>query len=93
EPQEQIGDDMAEGFLRAFEKNLRKVNMEYETKRVSMRLGAPLLAVLKNGEYERFRAALIAKGASDATTKPPVLKKEPSFIDNFNVIRKYEYKE
>ncbi len=93
EPQKELKEETASDFLKAFEKNLKKVNMEYETKRDSMRLGAPALAILKGGEYERFRASLIAKGASDATTKPPVLKKEPSFINNFNVIRRTELKE
>lgn len=93
EPLDAMNDEMAEKFLKSFEKNLRKVNMEYETKRVSMRLDSPILAILKGGEYERYRASLIAKGASDATTKPPVLKKDPTFINNFSVIKKYSYKE
>ncbi len=93
EAQGDINDLQADSFIRTFEKNLKKVNMEYETKRDSMRLGPPLLAVVKSGEYERFRSELIAKGASDATTKPPVLKKDPLFIKSFNIMKRYEYKE
>ncbi|MCX7959155.1 MAG: GH3 auxin-responsive promoter family protein [Deltaproteobacteria bacterium] len=93
ETQQPVSDEQAEHFIMSFERNLKKVNMEYETKRDSMRLGPPVLAVLKSGEYERYRASLVAKGASDATTKPPVLKKDPSFISNFDIIRRYNFKE
>lgn len=89
EPQGGIySDERLRDFLVYFEKNLRRVNMEYETKRDSMRLESPILAVLREGEYERYRASLIARGASDATTKPPVLKKDPMFINEFNVIKR-----
>lgn len=93
EPQVEVSDELAKTFLKMFEANLKKVNMEYETKRDSMRLSPPVLAIVKGGEYERFRASLIAKGASDATIKPPILKKEPSFINNFEIIKRLEYEE
>jgi len=94
EPQNQnIDRDRFKEFLYSFEKNLKRVNIEYETKRDSMRLGSPILAILRSGEYERYRAQIVAKGASDATTKPPVLKKEPQFINNFNITDKIDYME
>ncbi len=90
EPQNsKIDDGHLKDFIKKFEQNLKKVNIEYETKRDSMRLDAPILAVLAENEYERFRADLIARGASDATTKPPVLKKDPLFINNFKIIKKF----
>jgi len=94
EPQEQIiKRERYKEFLGSFEKNLKKVNIEYETKRDSMRLGSPILAILKGGEYERYRAEIVAKGASDATTKPPVLKKDPQFINNFQILDRIDFTE
>jgi hypothetical protein len=58
-----------------------------------MRLGPPILAILKGGEYERYRAEIVAKGASDATTKPPVLKKDPQFINNFQILDRIDFTE
>lgn len=49
-------------LLHALEKNLSRLNIEYEAKRKSLRLGPPRLLIMKAGWYDRQKKALIAEG-------------------------------
>ena len=49
-------------LLRALETNLSRLNIEYEAKRQSLRLGPPKLLIMKSGWYDREKKALIAEG-------------------------------
>ena len=52
----------AAGFLKLLDEELKKINIEYKAKRDSMRLGAPVLHIMKEGWYERGRRQLAAEG-------------------------------
>jgi len=49
-------------FLHRLDEGLGEVNIEYEAKRASGRLGPPLLQVMKSGWYERGKQSLVAEG-------------------------------
>jgi hypothetical protein len=60
-------------FLRSFERALRGANVEYRGKRDSLRLSAPVLLLLAEGSYRRWRAEQVAGGSHDGQIKPPNL--------------------
>lgn len=62
-------------FLESLERNLREINIEYRAKRESQRLGAPVLHVMRDGWYERIRAAQAAHGGRQFQAKTVVLEK------------------
>ena len=72
-------------FLKLFEKELRKQNREYDFTRESQILGDPILKVVKQGEFERYRAKRIAAGAHDGQFKAPELVRDESFQKNFAI--------
>ena len=49
-------------FLNNLDQQLGELNIEYQAKRASDRLGKPLLQVMKQGWYERGKEALVAEG-------------------------------
>ena len=49
-------------FLQRLDAGLGELNIEYEAKRASGRLGPPFLQVMKSGWYERGKQALVADG-------------------------------
>ena len=69
EAEQKAQDEQAQIVLSAFEKNLRQLNAEYETKRTSQRLDPPEVALLNSGAYEILRKRLSAKGTPDAQIK------------------------
>jgi hypothetical protein len=60
-------------FLRIFEQSLRAQNPEYEDKRLTRRLGAPVLEILPAGTYTRLRQQRVLEGAPEAQVKIPLL--------------------
>ncbi|MBI4878063.1 MAG: GH3 auxin-responsive promoter family protein [Planctomycetes bacterium] len=49
-------------LLQALERSLARLNIEYEGKRKSLRLGPPQLLVMRPGWYDREKKSLIAQG-------------------------------
>ena len=49
-------------FLQRLDEALGELNIEYQAKRASGRLGPPLLQVMKSGWYERGKQQLVAEG-------------------------------
>ena len=49
-------------FLKSLDQQLGELNIEYQAKRASGRLGNPLLQIMKMGWYERGKEALVADG-------------------------------
>jgi len=86
EPAGELPEARRAELLAVCEEELRKVNIEYEAKRDSMRLGPPELLVLGAGSFEGFRARRVADGAPDAHVKPPHLQRDPAFPDQFEVV-------
>jgi hypothetical protein len=80
----------ARALLGAFERALASVNLEYDAKRKSMRLGSPKLVLLEAGAFERERARRVAEGAPDSHVKPPHLARDPSLLSRLGVMREIE---
>lgn len=49
-------------FVRSLDQQIGELNIEYQAKRSSGRLGQPLLQVMKQGWYDRGKKALVADG-------------------------------
>lgn len=60
-------------FSAAFDAALKRLNVEYEGKRSSGRIGDPALLVVGEGTYARYRAARVAAGAPEGQVKDPVV--------------------
>lgn len=81
EPEGRLEPARGEALLAAFERALGAVNIEYEAKRASQRLGPPVLEVLEPGAYAAERARRVAAGAPDSHVKPPHLVRDPARFD------------
>ncbi len=73
-------------FLRGFDEAVQRLNVEYESKRKSLRLEAPRLKVLRPGTFLRFREEQVAAGAPDSQFKPPHLRAQEIFVDRLTVL-------
>lgn len=56
-------------LLQSFESELCRLNIEYQTKRESLRLDPPELVLIKPGSYEQLRKRMSAEGVPDAQIK------------------------
>ncbi len=62
-----------QAFLAAFDRHLSSINIEYDAKRKSLRLGPPVLHVMREGWYERARQAQIQGGMRAFQAKTQLL--------------------
>lgn len=69
ESSQECSEKQLESLLCSFESELCKLNIEYKTKRESMRLESPSLALLKKGSYENLRKQMTLNGVADAQIK------------------------
>ena len=67
-------DETLHSFLRAFDTHLEETNIEYKSKRKSMRLGAPVLHVMREGWYEKGRRKWVSEGKRAFQAKTQILK-------------------
>jgi len=81
ESKEPLGDRSAR-LLEALDKNLRALNIEYESKRKSQRLHAPVLRVMKPGWYDDRRRELADAGKNVFQAKTVVLATRDSSEPN-----------
>jgi hypothetical protein len=59
-------------------------NEEYRTKRKSLRYGAPVIRVVRNGEYDRYRRHMVETGQrADGQFKVLRLTSDASFAAEF----------
>jgi len=59
-------------------------NLEYHRKRVSLRYGAPVIRVVRNGEFDRYRRHMVETGQrADGQFKVLRLTSDPSFAAEF----------
>lgn len=77
--------DKKRKLLAAVEKGLRRENDEYRQLRDQGLLGAPVLKVVREGEFERYRAGRIEKGVHDTQFKVPKLTGDVDFQKNFHI--------
>jgi hypothetical protein len=59
-------------------------NDEYQTKRKSLRYGAPIIRVVRSGEFDRYRRHMVETGQrADGQFKVLRLTSDPSFAAEF----------
>ena len=68
-----VTQEQAEQFTVAVDAILKKLNVEYETKRDSLRLKLPLTGRLVSESFEKFKEQCIAEGARDGQFKLQLL--------------------
>ena len=78
-----VQDAQAKAMLMSLEEALRSNNMEYASKRESMRLDAPVLRIIKSGEFDRYRKRAVEKGKSDGQFKILRLTTDTAFAKEF----------
>jgi len=79
---------MSRRFLMAFDDDLSLRNVEYRSKRLSHRLGAPELCLLRPGSYTSLRQRRIAEGANDAQVKVACLTRDFDWDKQFQVLER-----
>jgi GH3 auxin-responsive promoter len=63
-------------------------NSEYQTKRKSLRYGAPIIRVVRSGEFDRYRRRLVEQGhRADGQFKVLRLTSDVSFAAEFEADR------
>ncbi len=78
-----ISEDRKKKFIAKIDEKLKELNIEYEAKRDSGRLQAPLLRHVKSGSYHERHRHLVSKGAHDAQVKHPCLVSDVNFERDF----------
>ena len=68
-----ISKDKCRGFLKCFDESLMHLNIEYKAKRNSMRIGDPVLHVMRHGWYDRWQKQLVENGTRAFQGKIQVL--------------------
>ncbi|MGE3267669.1 MAG: GH3 auxin-responsive promoter family protein [Chloroflexota bacterium] len=90
----ELGQEMTEpqlqGLAARLDHALCAENVEYEAKRDSLRLGPPLLKVVAQGTFQKYRQERVSAGAPEAQVKVPHLTPDREFGKEFTVIREIE---
>jgi len=68
------------------ERALRGSNIEYAAKRDSMRIGPPVLRVVRSGEFDSYRKRMVERGRADGQFKVLRLTSDVSFAREFSSI-------
>jgi hypothetical protein len=67
---------------------LGEQNSEYQTKRKSLRYGAPVIRIVRSGEFDRYRRRMVETGhRADGQFKVLRLTSDPSFAAEFEAER------
>ena len=86
----ELGDEMTtercRDFVRAIDRSLCEQNIEYEAKRESQRLGAPVLKRVAPGTYQALRQKRVAEGAPESQVKIPQLSTNMEFGAGLEVL-------
>jgi hypothetical protein len=80
-----LSENEAGAFLRTLEDELHRQNDEYFDIRKRGLLGPPLLKIVKNGGFEKYRIRKIGEGAHDGQFKVPELTSDRNFQKNFDI--------
>lgn len=73
---ENLAGEEAEKFNLAVDSELKKLNIEYEAKRASLRLKAPVAHTLVKDSFEKFKEASLKQGARDGQFKLNLLMQD-----------------
>ena len=79
------GDDEGRRLLRGIEDALCELNEEYEGKRKSLRIDAPVLRMIRPGAFNDYRRSEVEKGRKDGQFKTLRLTTDTAFADEFEV--------
>ncbi len=90
ETSSELSDDRLRALAERLDRALGEENVEYETKRESLRLGPPLLRIVARGTYDAYRQERVLAGAPEAQVKVPHLTPEREFGRQFTVVREIE---
>jgi hypothetical protein len=85
-----LSDQQLQAVAARLDHALCEENVEYETKRESLRLGSPLLRIVAPGTFEAYRQERVSGGAPEAQVKVPHLTPDREFGRQFTVIREIE---
>ena len=77
-------------MLSGIEQSLRESNQEYAAKRDSLRVGSPVLRVIKPGAFTAYRTREVNKGRGDGQFKILRLTTDTEFADEFAVAHEVE---
>jgi hypothetical protein len=80
-------------FVQALDRALCEANVEYEAKRTSERLGAPVLQVVAPGTFDRYRQERVSQGAAADQVKIPHLSPKLEFGKPFAVVEEVQISE
>jgi hypothetical protein len=78
-------------FARRMDETLCKLNIEYEDKRQSQRLGAPVVKRVATGGYEALRQRRVSEGAPEAQLKIPHLSTNMRFGEQFDSVSEIRF--
>jgi hypothetical protein len=82
------GDTTDRSMVDRLDAALGRQNSEYESKRKSMRYGAPVIRVVRSGEYDRYRRRMVESGKrADGQFKILRLTSDASFAGEFEAER------
>jgi len=81
-----LPEESKKALLKAIEKELSRLNVEYVTKRRSQRLGHPVLKVVECGSFDSYRCKKVSEGSPDGQFKIPQLTNDINFHKNFKVV-------
>ena len=76
-------------FLLEMDRSLCRLNVEYEGKRESRRLGHPVLKRVAEGTYQELRQRRVSQGAPEAQVKLPHLSTNMKFGEQLRVVQEY----
>jgi hypothetical protein len=85
--------DRGRDFLVAVDRALSLLNIEYESKRSSRRLGFPVLRLVAPGSFTAIRQQRVAEGAPEAQVKIPHLSTNMRFGEQLRVLHEYRVEE
>ena len=85
-----VAPEEGSAMLAGIETSLRERNQEYASKRDSLRVEAPVLRVVKPGEFANYRTREVNKGRGDGQFKILRLTTDTAFAEEFAVDHEVE---
>ncbi len=78
--------DKVEEFTKLIDEKLKKINVEYESKRDSFRINDPIGHVLKENAFERYKMSVLEQGGRDGQFKMNLLMQDEKRHEMFKVL-------
>jgi hypothetical protein len=80
-----VSDERKKEFLATIEEELLRLNREYDFTRKAQILNAPVLRIVRKGDFEKYRAKRILNGAHEGQFKVAELTQDQDFEKNFTI--------